>query len=149
MAVALVGALVIANAARSDAFRAFVERQAVHVAGAVLVPEPEGSRAVEPGAEATVVSAATTPTAARSATVRHRRVHRATPATPAAAPAQAHGHAHGHTKARSHGRATGHTEAKGHARGNGKATGHDKTHGSGHGKATGHQKHQRHAHPVH
>lgn len=158
VAVTLVGVLVLAMAARSDALRSLVHREvAAIVAGSLLDPEPGAPREAAPestepestGPAEEILPAAASTTAKQRA---HRQRERAA--------GRGHHDAAGHASGR-HGRsasAPGHTDGRGGhgghngqgkvlrhqkssgpsgGQGNGRATGHDKSHDKSHGKSHG------------
>jgi len=169
-AVALVGVLVLAMAARSDALRSFVHREvAAVVAGALLDPAPGREAPRESPDLSTetveeVLPAAASTTAKqrahhrggeRAATGRHHRARSAHAGSghassghgkSATAPGHTgvrgpgHGKALGHPKSHGPAKAQGHAGTRGH--GHGRA-GHGKGHAKGHGKSHG-KGHHRH-----
>lgn len=138
----LIGMIVVANAARSEAFRDLVrEHTAAVVAGALLDLTDAGSPAVVAEPELVMPAAAPQPVSDRAIAKRHHRAGAA-----AHAPrAKAHGERARGQQARGHGdrtgtqhgvRAHGPVKAQGPARSHGKA----KARGLGAGKAKGHSQ---------
>lgn len=161
----LIGMLVVANAARSEAFRDLVRQHtAAVVAGALLDLTDAGSPAVVAEPELVMPAADPQPASDRASAKRHHRAGAAAHAPRAKAhgeraggqQARGHGHqtgkqhgvrAHGPVKAqgpkahgpKAHGAANSKAKAKGHVAG--KAKGHSQGKGHQKSKGKGHQKH--------